>query len=55
MFKHVTAEQRLRDANARNAELEAENAKLRADLEYLAMMTDVEIDGEEEEEATENE
>lgn len=39
---------RIRQAEALAAYLANENAKLKADLEYVAMMTDVEIDDDEE-------
>ncbi|MBO4383807.1 MAG: hypothetical protein J5854_00095 [Clostridia bacterium] len=42
---------RLRELEAENIRLKAQNAKLTADLDYVAMMTDVEIGDEEEEDA----
>lgn len=43
-----TVREQLLDERAKNEALEAENARLRADLAYVAMMADVELDEEEE-------
>ena len=42
---------RLREAERENMALKAENAKLRGVLEYVAMMTDVDIEEDEEDAA----
>ena len=47
----MSERERLRDAEKENLRLRAQLAKAAADLEYVAMMTDVGID----EEETENE
>ena len=41
-----STEQRLQDAMRENEALRAENARLQADLAYVAMMADVELDEE---------
>ena len=44
-----TTKGRVREAERENERLAAENARLRADLEYVAMMSDVDIEQEEDE------
>lgn len=53
MFIHKSIEERIYD-NLRMCEaLQAQHIKDRADMEYLAMMSDIELDEEEEENAEE--
>lgn len=47
MYRDVNAQ--LREERKRNEILEAENRKLQADLAYVAMMADVDLDDGEEE------
>lgn len=51
----VTLRERLRDAEAENQRLRAENDRLRADLDFVAIMADVDIDDGEEPEEDHNE
>lgn len=46
MFKNVPIERQLIAEKNKNARLEAENKKLKSDVDYLAMMCDVELDEE---------
>ena len=50
MFKFKDVKTQLLEEKKKNAELQAKLAKTNADIEYIAMMTDVEL-----EEETENE
>lgn len=50
MFSFRNTREQLLDERRKNAELRAALAKTNADIEYIAMMTDVEIDDEEMEE-----
>lgn len=50
MFKFKDVKTQLLEEKKKNAELQAKLAKTNADVEYIAMMTDVEL-----EEETENE
>lgn len=43
---HMTIKRLLRAEQAKNAQLAAELEKKNADIEYIAMMTDVELDEE---------
>ena len=51
MFKFKDVKMQLLEEKKKNAELQAKLAKTNADVEYIAMMTDVEL---EETEETEN-
>lgn len=51
MLKFKDVKTQLREEKKKNAELQAKLAKTNADVEYIAMMTDVEL---EETEETEN-
>ena len=48
MFKYIPIEKQLVEENNKNAQLKAENAVLSANVDYLAMMCDVELDDNEE-------
>lgn len=52
MFKFKDVKTQLLEEKKKNAELQAKLAKTNADVEYIAMMTDVEL---EEEDTDENE
>lgn len=52
MFKIIDAKTEIVQLRNENAKLKSENAKLQSDLDYVAMMADVEL---EEDEAAENE
>lgn len=47
-MKHISLKEQLREAMREKEALKAENKKLKADLEYIAMMTDVELEQEKE-------
>lgn len=47
MFKYIPLENQIAIERANNAKLKAENIKLKGDLDYIAMMTDVELDDDE--------
>ena len=47
MFRFVTTNDRLRAAEAENAALRARLAQKEADIDYIAMMCDVELETEE--------
>ncbi len=47
MFKYIPLEKQIAIERANNAKLKAENIKLKGDLDYIAMMTDVELDDDE--------
>ena len=49
MFKYIPLEQQAVEAQKKNGQLAAENEKLKSDIDYLAMMTDVDLDDDEEE------
>lgn len=44
MFGHLTIKEQLRKEQEKNRELVAQLAKVLGDVEYVAMMTDVELD-----------
>lgn len=44
MFKYISVEEQLIKEKNKNAQLRAENAELAANVDYLAMMCDVELD-----------
>ena len=48
MFKKKTIQEQLVEERNKNEALNAQLIKTRADMEYIAMMTDVDIDDEEE-------
>lgn len=48
MFKRRTVEERLIEERRKNTKLQAEATQMAADLEYIAMMCDVELGMEEE-------
>lgn len=49
MFKYIPIEKQLVEEKNKNAQLKAENAVLSANVDYLAMMCDVELDDTDEE------
>lgn len=49
MFVYKDTKRQLMEEKKKNAELQAKLAKTNADVEYIAMMTDVELDEEMEE------
>lgn len=49
-MKYLTIKEQLREERIKNEKLTAETAKTRADIDYVAMMTDVDIDKVEDEE-----
>lgn len=49
MFKYIPIEKQLVEEKNKNAQLKAENAVLSANVDYLAMMCDIELDDNEEE------
>lgn len=53
MFKRKTIQEQLTEERNKSKALTAQLIKARADMEYLAMMTDIDIDEEEEEDAEE--
>ena len=55
MFGYKSVREQLVEERRKNAELEAYRQKDRADLEFVAMMTDVELDEDEETEVQEDE
>ena len=54
MFKYIPLEKQIAIERSKNAKLKAENIKLKGDLDYIAMMTDVELDDDTESEEIEN-
>jgi len=44
MFEHLTMRERLRIEQEKNRQLMAALAQARGDMEYIAMMTDVDLD-----------
>ena len=54
MFKYIPLEKQVAIERAENARLKAENIKLKGDLDYIAMMTDVELDDDAESEEIED-
>ena len=44
MFKYIPIEEQLIKEKNKNAQLSAENAELAANVDYLAMMCDVDLD-----------
>ena len=44
MFGYIPLEKQIVPERQENARLKAENIKLKGDLDYIAMMTDVELD-----------
>lgn len=55
MFKYIPLEKQIAIERAENARLKAENIKLKGDLDYIAMMADVELDDDTESEEIEDE
>lgn len=53
MFKRKTIQEQLTEERNKSKALTAQLIKTRADLEYISMMTDIDIDEEEEEDAEE--
>lgn len=49
MFKYIPVEKQLVEEKNKNAQLRAENAELAANVDYLAMMCDIELDDDVEE------
>jgi len=54
MFGFKSTREQLLEERRKNAELQATLDKTSADVEYIAMMTDVELDDDEETEVEEN-
>ena len=54
MFKYIPLEQQIAIERGNNAKLKAENIKLKGDVDYIAMMTDIELDDDKESEESEN-
>ena len=50
MFKYIPLEKQIAEERKKNAKLTAENNQLRGDVDFLAMMTDVDLDNDEIEE-----
>lgn len=48
MFGHLNIKEQLRKEQERNRELQSKLAKAIGDMEYIAMMTDVELDQDDE-------
>ena len=55
MFKYIPLEEQILKERQRNAALEAEARKTAADIDYIAMMTDIDLETEEAEEAQDEE
>jgi hypothetical protein len=55
MFKYISVEEQLIKEKKKNAQLRAENAELAANVDYLAMMCDVELDEDKDAEVTSDE
>ena len=51
MFKYIPLEKQIAEERKKNAKLTAENNQLRGDVDFLAMMTDVDLDNDEIEES----
>ena len=47
MFKYISLEEQANMLRSENARLKAENIKLASYVDYLAMMTDIDLDNEE--------
>lgn len=54
MFKYKSIQDQFIETQQRNKLLESNIMKLQANLDFVAMMSDIEIDNEEEEEAESN-
>jgi hypothetical protein len=54
MFKYIPLERQIAIERGNNAKLKAENIKLKGDVDYIAMMTDIELDDDKESEESEN-
>lgn len=46
-MKRITTNRRLAELEAENASLRADNERLKADRDYIAMMTDIELEEDE--------
>jgi regulator of replication initiation timing len=55
MFKVIETQTEIVRLRNENTALKAENAKLQSNLDYLAMMSDVDLDEDDESEAAEDE
>lgn len=44
MFKYKPLDQQVVELRKKNAQLNAENEKLKSDLDYVAMMADIDLD-----------
>lgn len=53
MFKHKNIQEQIVEERRKNEALLSEMLKAKADMEYLAMMSDIELDEEEEEDGEE--
>ncbi len=55
MFKYKSSQESLFEERKKNEQLQAQTLKQRADIDYLAMMSDVELESDEFTEVSENE
>ncbi len=44
MFKYKTVKEQMLEERKKNAQLSAENIKIRSDVDFVAMMCDIELD-----------
>ncbi len=49
MFKYIPVEQQTLEARKENARLKAENEKMKSDIDYIAMRSDIDLEDEGEE------
>ena len=54
IMKYIPLDQQIALERQKNARLRAENIKLKGDVDYIAMMTDIELDDDKESEESEN-
>jgi hypothetical protein len=54
MFKYITVKEQVLTERKKNAQLAAENVKLKSDLDYVAMMCDIDLDTETNEQEAED-
>ena len=53
-MKYIPLDQQIALERQKNARLRAENIKLKGNVDYIAMMTDIELDDDKESEESEN-
>ena len=53
MFKYIPIEQQAVEVRKESAKLKADNAKMKSDIDYMAMISDIDLE-DEGEEASEN-